>query len=267
VECGWCGKPARMLALTIEFQGARGAGTLDHPVMCHTCEALVFGEDEETLAETRVCALRLMALRQRKFEKQPHRCWSCSRPAAPVTLAWQDTAFAEATLDDPTICPTCLALLGLSAFGFAAADEAFYEARMDVVIALVNTPKTEVPVAPMRRRLDELVLVKVALLERAHHDYTLDDTGGYDYLAGQLGLSLNEVEAEVERLLAQRDAQIVLRAVDGVLAPRLNARGWLRVRGLQKLHREGPPYLDPALRSRALRRALERLSVDVVEAA
>jgi hypothetical protein len=253
-----------MLDLTIAFAGETDAGTLHRPVVCFDCEALLFGaEDPERLAEVRCCKLRLLAGRPTRYAKHTEGCWYCSRPADPVPLEWQDSFFDELVLRNPRLCGTCLPLLGFTALGSTASEESQHAARLRVFAVLADHAEhaQPLPIAPERRRDDDLILAKLALVERDAHDYDLTDDGeGYWELAHLLGLSLSEGEAEVARLLALPEPPITLRPLNGTLSPRLNARGWLRVRGLQKGYAEGPPYPEPALRSRTLRRTLDRLA-------
>jgi hypothetical protein len=273
MDCGWCARPGRMLAMTISFAVDGAPHTLQHPVVCDTCEVLVFGEegDEngcELLAETRLFVLRLAA-GNRKRRKQADACCWCSRTAAPVELEWEDASFDDLRLSNPTFCSACLGLIGLTPFGFAVADQEQWEARLKVFAALSDTAETatEPEIAPARQRADELILVKLALLERDSHDFQSGDFDGYHDLAHSLGLASVEAEAEVARLLRSPESPLCLRAVDGALVPRLSSHGWLRVRALQKLYASGLRHRPPALRSTSLRRALDQLATDAVEAA
>lgn len=267
MDCGWCGKLGRMLDLTVSFSANGGTRILSRPSLCSSCETLLLADFHEDgwdrLSEVCLYELRLLASASARMRTRASGCWHCDREAQIAELEWRDAFFDDLVLRDPRLCETCLGLLGLRPFGFANEDERRQAARLAVFIELERqAANADVPsIDRERRRSDDLILVKLALLERdAHDSQLLDDGEGYHELAGALGLSLQEAEAEVARLLATEDPPLTLRSINGVLGPRLNARGWLRVRGLQQQYTVGPPFAEQALRSRAIRRALDMLA-------
>jgi len=256
-----------MLDLTLSFSAKGANSTLRRPIICSSCESLLLADFEEDswdrLSEVCLTTLRLLASASQRLRKRASGCWHCGREALIVELEWRDGFFDDLVLRDPRLCETCLGLLGLTPFGFVDEDERRAQARLVVLIELARQAGAEgsACAAPGRRRSDELILVNLALLERDAHDYQLlGDGEGYCELAHSLGLSVDEAEAEIARLLAVGEPPLTLRAINGVLGPRLNAHGWLRVRSLQKQYADGPPYTAPELRSRSVKRALDILA-------
>lgn len=178
-------------------------------------------------------------------------CWWCERPGAP----WNSTVRADGVVlfDSPVLCDECVGLSGHVGGGFAYIDAAWEAACIRVldVVARERRP----PVKTLRGVREELLLAKLALLERdGLLDYPED---AFAELRASLGLAEEETRAQVLRLWAQPDSPVTFARVDGCLTPKLSAAGRARLSELRTACRSGSR--DGALRSAALRRALARL--------
>jgi hypothetical protein len=256
-----------MLAISIDFQHEARTLTLEAPTLCRICEVLLLanelGDNEwDSLAETRLNVCRTQLARSRRTSNgNAKTCWRCSHPGKIKDIVWHDDFWPEISFNRPCLCDPCAALLDLLPYGGADSDEQAFEARHRVFAMLVEAQATETRpqlLAPERQRRDELILARLALLERDLHDLAyLDHGDDYDELARGLGLSREEAEAEVARLLAVQQPMIMLHPREGALVPTLNAHGWRRVREL--MHAQATDKQLDCFRSRGLQRALFEL--------
>jgi hypothetical protein len=265
VKCLWCTQEGRRLATSIEFTWDGQTATLEAPTLCDTCEVLLIGgnfDDWDRYSQTCLFECRTFHHLSCQSVRNTDTCWRCSRPGEVRYMFWNDPHWPEFSFEDPCLCNDCVALLGLLPYGGTFCDELAYEARFRVLGMLVEAQAHETDPSPLplaRQRREELILAKLALLERDLHDVgELDHGDDYDELAHGLGLSRAEAESEVARMLRAAPPRVRLRARQGALVPALNAAGWQRVRELIDANDRGEKLA--CFRSRGLIKSLRELT-------
>ncbi|MGH2971102.1 MAG: hypothetical protein ACRDLE_02985 [Gaiellaceae bacterium] len=251
--------------MSIEFSRDGQKAFLETPTLCFDCQVLLVGDefdnDEDTLAQMRLSECRKFARLSSRRHVDRVTCWRCSRPGEVRDTTWSDPYWPEFDFANPCLCDACVALLDLLPYGGALADEVARDQRFNIIAMLVQEQAREVdplPLRPERQRSEELILAKLALLERDLHDVgQLAHGDDYDELAHGLGLSRAEAEAEVARMLRATPPRVRLRPREGTLVPALNGAGWNRVRELINARNRGERL--ECFRSRGLTKSLSEL--------
>jgi hypothetical protein len=146
MDCCYCERPgARALAAEVEILDPDSGQPLRlRPVMCPTCELLVFPEvaavaDDTTDLDDDVRRLRGLAqfwieselARIFKQGSPPEGCWWCHAPGRELPIEQRSAVEVEFEFARPTLCFACQGLLYLVGGGFSLQDAAEAEAQKE----------------------------------------------------------------------------------------------------------------------------------------